>query len=94
MRHENSFKKTNGTYFLCLLAVICFSFLLSSCKKQNKESKAISKDYIVKGSCGENIQFKLYKNGTLKIYGEGAMIMNLTEKFKRVQLLGQNTKTE
>ena len=58
---------------LCLLAVICFSFLLSSCKKQNKESKAISKDYIVKGSCGENIQFKLYKNGTLKIYGEGAM---------------------
>ena len=37
---------------LCLLAVICFSFLLSSCKKQNKESKAISKDYIVKGSCG------------------------------------------
>ena len=58
---------------LCFLAVICLFFLLSSCKKQNKESKAISKDYIVKGSCGEKVQFKLYKNGKLEIDGEGPM---------------------
>ena len=71
---KNCLGKTMGHIVLYLLVAIGISMSLASCKKQNKEYKAkINKDYIIKGSCGENAQFKLYKNGELKIDGEGPM---------------------
>ena len=66
--------KTMWHIVLYLLVTIGISMSLVSCKKRNKEYKTkITKDYIIKGSCGENVQFKLYKNGKLKIDGEGPM---------------------
>jgi len=66
-------KETSLIYiYLCFL-LIGFSFLLGSCKNKSKGNKVITKDYIITGTCGENVKYKLYKDGTLKIHGEGSM---------------------
>lgn len=44
-----------------------------SCKKRQQNIVVAVKDYIIEGSCGENAEYILYKNGTLKIYGKGPM---------------------
>lgn len=46
-----------------------------SCKKRQQNIVVAVKDYIIEGSCGENAEYILYKNGTLKIYGKGPMMI-------------------
>lgn len=55
-----------------------FGFVLQtfiSCKKKQQNDNVVvaEKDYIIEGSCGEDAEYILYTNGTLKIYGKGAM---------------------
>ena len=57
-------------YSFLFMLVTCLAF--SSCKDKKKQV-LFEKDYIIKGSCGEKAKYKLYKDGTLEIFGKGPM---------------------
>lgn len=62
-------------YSICFLCMMTASFIVQSCKndKPQYRNARIEKDYIIKGSCGDDVTYKLYKDGTLEISGNGPM---------------------
>ena len=73
-RYEQGHRKMIGKgfviYSFLFMLVTCLAF--SSCKDKKKQV-LFEKDYIIKGSCGEKAKYKLYKDGTLEIFGKGPM---------------------